>query len=83
MYDSGNSLCGVHFHVSHIIVEFGHMIIYYSMEITCAGGKGGSLSPELPFSDDRLSVLQVILSSSSYTTHGILELLGIHILSFF
>lgn len=59
------------------------MIIYYSMEITCAGGKSGSLSPELPFSDDRVPVLQVILSSSSYTTHGILELLVIHLLSFF
>lgn len=66
MYDSGNSLYGVHFHYSHIIVEFGHMITY-SMEITCAGGKSGSPSPELQFSDDRVSVLQVILSSSSYT----------------
>lgn len=53
------------------------------MQFTCVGGKGGSLSPELQFSDVRDSVLQVILDSSSYTTHEILELLVIRLLNFF
>jgi hypothetical protein len=55
----------------------------YRVQFTCVGGKGGSLSPELQFSDVRDSVLQVILDSSSYTTHEILELLVIRLLNFF